>query len=378
MRLMALIEAYTLTGPAKNLLRFCRLARAEAANECNISLVTFVRPNRNGQPASNAFIEEARASWLPIHMVKEQGAFDTRVIGQLRQLFREQAPDIIQTHSLKSHFLVRLTRPAKTPWIAFHHGYTTTDVKMHLYNQLDRWSLPAADRVITVCSPFAEMLARGGVKRECIRVLQNTIELPDGPDESPSSLRSRYGLPDHARIVLAIGRLSREKGHRHLVEAASLLHRNRPDIDFQILLIGDGPERARLEAQVDGLGLREHVRFLGHQQNPVPFYELADVFVLPSLTEGSPNVLLEAMMARTPTIATPVGGVPEMVQDGRSALLVKAGDPAALAGGIAKLLDDPALGSTLAGNAHADVLAKHSPEAYCASLLGIYRDLLGG
>lgn len=377
MRLMALIEAYTLTGPARNLLRFCRLASAEPA-KCDISLVTFVRSNANGQPVSNRFIDEVRASGLRIHIVQEQRAFDTRVVAQLRQLFREKAPDIIQTHSLKSHFLVRLTRPAGTPWIAFHHGYTTTDLKMHLYNQLDRWSLPAADRVITVCSPFARMLARGGVKRERIRVLQNTIEPLNGSAESISSVRRRCGLPDNARIVLAIGRLSKEKGHRHLVEAASLLSRSRPDIDFLVLLIGEGPERVRLEAQVKNLNCRERVRFLGHQQNPLPFYELADVFVLPSMTEGSPNVLLEAMMANTPTVATAVGGVPEMVQDGRSALLVRAGDPAALAEGIAKLLDDCVLAGELAGNAYQDVLTQHSPQAYCASLLGIYRDLLAG
>jgi glycosyltransferase involved in cell wall biosynthesis len=377
MRLMAFIEAYTLTGPARNLLRFCRLASAEATNDCDISLVTFVR-STNGQPRTNAFIDEARASGLRIQIVTERGAFDTGVIGQLRQLFRKEAPDIIQTHSLKSHFLVRLTRPEKTPWIAFHHGYTTTDVKMHLYNQLDRWSLPAADRVVTVCSPFAEMLARGGVQRERIRVLQNTIEPLNGSDESAWSLRRRYSLPDTARIVLAIGRLSREKGHRHLIEAARLLQRSRPGIDFHILLVGNGPEKARLEAQVNSLDCRERVHFAGHQQNPVPFYSLADVFVLPSLTEGSPNVLLEAMMAKTPAVATAVGGVPEMVEDGRSALLVRPGDPAALAEAMAKLLDDPALASRLAGNAYADVLAQHSPQAYCASLLGIYRDLLGG
>jgi glycosyltransferase involved in cell wall biosynthesis len=374
---MAFIEAYTLTGPARNLLRFCRLASAEATNDCDISLVTFVR-STNGQPRTNAFIDEARASGLRIQIVTERGAFDTGVIGQLRQLFRKEAPDIIQTHSLKSHFLVRLTRPARTPWIAFHHGYTTTDLKMHLYNQLDRWSLPAADRVITVCSPFAEMLERSGVKRERIRVLQNTIEPLNGSAESALSVRRRCGLPDNARIVLAIGRLSKEKGHRHLVEAAGLLKQSRPDIDFLMLLIGDGPERARLEEQVKNLNCQDRVRFLGHQQNPLPFYELADIFVLPSMTEGSPNVLLEAMMAKTPTVATAVGGVPEMVQDGRSALLVRPGEPAALAAGIAKLLDDAALAGALAGNAYQDVLTQHSPEAYCASLLGIYRDLLAG
>jgi len=376
MRLLALIEAYTLTGPAKNLLRFCRLAGADG-NGCEVSLVTFLRSNASGGTASNRFIDEARSSGLRVHIVKERSAFDTRVLRQLRQLFREQSPDVIQTHSLKSHFLVRLTRPPKTPWIAFHHGYTATDLKMHLYNQLDRWSLPAADRVVTVCSPFAEMLARGGVNRKRIRVLQNSIEAQkrDGFD-AESALSLRRLLPEDARIVLAIGRFSKEKGQEHLIAATRLLRENRPEIDVRVILVGDGPERGRLEAEVRRLGLQDRVRFAGHQQNPLPFYAIADIFVLPSLSEGSPNVLLEAMMARTPVVATAVGGVPEIVQDGRSALLVKAADPVALADAIAKLLDDNSMARTFRENAHADVLARHSPEAYCSSLLGIYREML--
>jgi glycosyltransferase involved in cell wall biosynthesis len=248
---------------------------------------------------------------------------------------------------------------------------------MHLYNQLDRWSLPAADRVVTVCSPFAEMLARGGVNRKRIRVLQNSIESQGGNGSDPEiALSLRRLLPENARIVLAIGRFSKEKGQEHLIAATRLLRENRPEIDVRVILVGDGPERGRLEAKVRRLGLQDRVRFAGHQQNPLPFYAIADIFVLPSLSEGSPNVLLEAMMARTPVVATAVGGVPEMVQDGRSALLVKAADPVALADAIAKLLDDNSMARTFRENAHADVLARHSPEAYCSSLLGIYREML--
>jgi glycosyltransferase involved in cell wall biosynthesis len=190
-------------------------------------------------------------------------------------------------------------------------------------------------------------------------------------------LRREWNLAEHARVLLAIGRLSREKGHAHLIQAAHLLSRNRPEVDFQILLVGDGPEKAALEAQTAQLGLQDRVRFTGHQADPLPFYALADMFVLPSLSEGSPNVLLEAMMAGTPIVASAVGGVPETVQDGRCALLAPAADPAALANSIARLIDDPALAQSLRENARADARERHSPQVYCAALTGIYRELLG-
>lgn len=379
MRVVALMEAYTVTGPAKNLLRFCRMVREGVAKNCDITLATFVRAGANGAPASNRFIDEARVAGLRVDILTERGAYDLGIISQLRTLFRENAPDVIQTHSLKSHFLARMTRPSNAYWLAFHHGYTTTDLKMRAYNQLDRWSLRAADRVVTVCEPFADDLRRLGVKRNRIRVLPNAIEWRnDSGAEDTSSFRRDWNLSEQARILLAIGRLSKEKGHAHLINAAQLLRQTRPDLAFHVLLVGDGPERAHLEKQVDELKLRDHIRFTGHQPNPLPFYGLADIFILPSLSEGSPNVLLEAMMARTPTIASAVGGVPEMVEDGRSALLIPPADPAALSKAIARLIDNPTLARSLAESAYADAQERFSPQAYCSKLVGIYRELVDG
>lgn len=379
MRIIALMEAYTVTGPAKNLLRFCRMMREAPAENCEVSLVTFIRSKTKNAPSSNSFIDEARAAGIHVDVLAEGGPYDLRLVRRLRSLFQENAPDVVQTHSLKSHFLARLTRPSTTPWIAFHHGYTATDLKMHAYNQLDRWSLPRADRVVTVCRPFADDLSRLGVKRSRIRLLPNAVEWKNSHAlESNSSLRERWALSERAHLLLAIGRLSQEKGHTHLINAVHMLSHSRPDLDFQLLLVGDGPERTHLEDQVAALHLRECVRFTGHQPDPLPFYALANVFVLPSLSEGSPNVLLEAMMSKTPAVVSAVGGVPEMVEDGRSALIVPPADPESLSKAIARLIDDPALAESLAASAYSDAQERHSPEAYCSKLLSIYRELLAG
>ncbi len=369
--MVAVIEAHTVTGPAKNLIRFCRMA---AKQDCDISLLSFLRPGAHGK---NQFVDAVRGAGLRIDVVHERHAFDLQVLNRLRKLFRERSPDIIQTHGVKSHFLIRLIRPAGTPWLAYHHGYTTENLKMRLYNQLDRWSLPGADRVVTVCTPFANMLAGRGVERARISVVPNSIELNSAlAGESSSALRREWNLSGSAPVILAIGRHSSEKGLMYLITAAHLLRQEHPELDFQMLLVGDGPERGRLERQVDQYGLRDRVRFTGHQRNAMPYYALADVFVLPSLSEGSPNVLLEAMLAKTPIVASAVGGVPETVEHGQSALLVQPSDPVALAQAMVTVLRNPELANALRNKAYATVVTRFAPECSSSSFLAIYRNLL--
>jgi glycosyltransferase involved in cell wall biosynthesis len=377
-RVVTLMEAnYAHWGSAKNFLRFSTFARSQEGPQCDMSVVTFVRSDAASEPPSNDFIDMARASGLHVDVILEHHRFDRSVIGQLRRLLRERAPDLIETHGVKSHFLVRLTRPENARWLAYHHGYTNEDFKVRLYNKLNRWTLLSADRVVTVCKPFADMLAETGVRGERIDIVPSAIEPGYSVDSTQvTQVRAQWHLLEHTRIILSVGRLSREKGHRDLITAASILRENHPDLVFVVLLIGDGPERRRLEQQAQALGLCDRVRFTGYQQNLMTYYTLSDIFVLPSYSEGSPNVLLEAMIAGTPIVASAVGGVPETVEHERSALLVEPGKPAELAQAIARILTDHSLATSISENASHDVRQRHSPDAYNASMLKIYCEVL--
>jgi glycosyltransferase involved in cell wall biosynthesis len=142
-----------------------------------------------------------------------------------------------------------------------------------------------------------------------------------------------------------------------------------------LLIVGEGPERARIEQEIVRLGLSEQVTLTGHQGSAEPYYGIANLAVLSSLSEGSPNALLEAMASGVPVVATNVGGIPEIVKQGESALLVPPGDRVAMAAAMAKLLTDPSLARQLTDRARMLVLVKHSPQARVKHLVDIYRSV---
>ncbi|HMK30975.1 MAG TPA: glycosyltransferase, partial [Terriglobales bacterium] len=172
-RVLSLMEATFVTGPARALLDFAAMAgrglpgvpRVESA------VATFERGRAN---SANVFVERATQAGLHVDVIREGFPFDPAILPQLRRLVAERQPDIIQSMNFKSHFLVRLLGlHQRRRWVAFHHGYTWTDLKNRAYNQLDRWSLPAADHVVTVCRPFASELVNIGVNRQRISVQHN-------------------------------------------------------------------------------------------------------------------------------------------------------------------------------------------------------------
>jgi len=165
---------------------------------------------------------------------------------------------------------------------------------------------------------------------------------------------------------------SRPGGARHPIS------RLRSRIGAHLLIVGEGPNRSSIEQEIARLGLGEHVTLTGQQPSAEPFYRIADLAVLSSLSEGSPNALLEAMAAGVPAVATAVGGIPEIVQDGESALLVQPSDLEAMSAAMARvLIDEPGLALQFAERGRALVRERHTPEGRMRRLIGIYRSMAG-
>ncbi|MEP6714674.1 MAG: glycosyltransferase family 4 protein [Terriglobia bacterium] len=355
--LLVFIEAATVTGPAKNLLDFCRVPNLPL----NIRIATF---SRNG--GDNEFVRAFRNAGVDVTVIPEKGSFDPGITKAMAALIADFKPAIIQTHAVKSHFVLALSGLRKrAKWVAFHHGYTSPDLKMRVYNQLDRWSLRKPDRLVTVSEAFKRQLVAQGVDSSRISILQNSVS----PDWAESVRTARLRLtPGNAKTILAIGRLSREKAHSDLIAAFHILRRDQPTA--RLIIVGDGPERANLE-RMAGQG----ITFFGQTLDVASRFAEADVMVLPSITEGSPNVLLEAMACGVPSVATSVGGVPEIVTDGESALLVPARDPEQLAAAIARLLTDQTLSQKIVTKALDLIRLHHSVESRAQWLCGLYENL---
>jgi glycosyltransferase involved in cell wall biosynthesis len=367
LRLLAIIEAYSMTGPAKNLIEFATLAREL---DVDTTLATFVRGEE-----SNAFIDTARQSGIAIHAFRERGLWDPAVIKSVAALAARLRPHAIQTHAVKSHFLARLAGlPQCAPWIAFHHGYTWPSLRARAYNQLDRWSLTAAARVLTVSVPFREELAAKGVARERIEIVHNAIR-PDwgsGAGDGAADLREALGIAPDRNIILIVGRLSPEKDHLTLLRAVDRL---RSDLNPHLLVVGEGPERGRIEQEIRQRGLTGHVTLTGLQRSAEPYYGIAKLAVLSSRSEGSPNALLEAMAVGVPVVATRVGGIPEIVTHEESALLVPPRNVDSMAAAMARLLTDPSLARWFVQRGQALIRKKHAPAARAKRLVEIYQSV---
>lgn len=214
----------------------------------------------------------------------------------------------------------------------------------------------------------ARLRDRFHVREEKIVVIPNAASItPRGTHPVP---RTELARDAAAPIVLTIARLDAQKGIAHLLDAAAAV----PEASFAIA--GDGPDRGELHARAAALGLGERVRFLGHRRDVPALLAAADLFVLPSLYEGLPLSVLEAMAAGVPVVATAIGGTDEVVCDGETGTLVPPGDPQALAAAIRRTLADRDAAIHLAARARSFVEQEYSVETMVASVSRLYEQLL--
>ncbi len=364
-RMLALLDDTVVSGKVKPVLTLARYAREnrEAPVRLDVSMLTFVREESDPE-----FVVKLRAGGFSDRRSRERRRFDFAVFEQLRAIIATHSPDVLWTHGAKTHFLVRaagLNR--RRAWIASHHGYTATSLTWRIYDQLDRWSLRGADAVMAACEAFAaDLNHRLGIEKGRLSVHRSPIAGSSAVRSAKSAARAALGLRGDARIVLSVGRLSKEKGHADLIRAMAHVRRTL-DQSAVLVLVGDGPEQAKLERLCRELGLADVVRLAGYRDDVAPYYEAADIFALSSYSEGSPNVLLEAMDYGVPIVATRVGGVGEMIRHGEEGLLVRSGDAEDLARGIVTLISSPDLQIALSSAARRSLVA-YAPATYYAGV----------
>ncbi len=250
--------------------------------------------------------------------------------------------DVLCCHGYKANLLGRLAaRRQKIPVVAVARGWTGESFKVRLYEKLDRFHLRWMDRVVCVSEAQAARVRRTGVPSDRVRVIYNAID-PERFHEPDTRYRAkllRYFRQPRTQIVGAAGRLSPEKGFEVFVAAAERVLREQPSVGF--VLFGDGPERARLQKQIHAAGMGQNFILAGFRADLDRFIPHFDLLVLPSYTEGMPNVVLEAFGAGVPVVGTSVGGTPEIIEDGVSGFIVPPGDAETMADRIFAALENP-------------------------------------
>jgi glycosyltransferase involved in cell wall biosynthesis len=297
----------------------------------------------------SAFLNEIEHHGFPTVALTADFPHVLAAVRELTSLLQATNCDTLICHGYKAHILGRIAaRRAGIPAIAVSRGWTGETRKVKLYEWLDRRHLRFMDHVVCVSDGQAAKVRKWcGVPSSRLTVIRNSARLsaferhdPTARDRLLSFLPSDSGV---SQVVLAAGRLSPEKGFGVLVEAAATICRENPTAG--VVLFGEGMLRGELEANVRELGLTNRFVLPGFRTDLDSLIGAADVVVLPSFTEGLPNVALEASAAGVPVVATAVGGTPEAVSDTESGFLVPPGQPAKIAERVGELLRNPSLRS---------------------------------
>ncbi len=296
-----------------------------------------------------AFLDEVRRHGFPAVRLAADFPHLFAAVDELVALLRETECDVLFAHGYKAHILGRqAARRVGIPAVAVSRGWTGESRRVRLYEWLDRRHLRLMDHVVCVSQEQAERVRRWcGVPQSRVSVIRNSARLA-AFEKCDSTARDRllgFFIGDNAvsQVVLAAGRLSPEKGFGVLVEAAAAICRENPAAG--VVLLGEGVLRPELERRIAELGLAGRFVMPGFRTDLDSLIGAADVVVLPSFTEGLPNVALEASAAGVPVVATAVGGTPEAVADGETGFLVPPGEPMVLAARVGELLRDAGLRS---------------------------------
>jgi len=284
-----------------------------------------------------------------------RGRLDMTTVRTLKRHIAATGAAVVHVHDYKSAFYAWLaTRGSRVTRIATLHGWVGATASLRLYNRMEMSLLRRFDALVVVSDAQRPILLRNGVATSLVHQIDNGIAVPVSPPQRDAAVRAELGLAPQQFVLAAVARLSSEKNLTQLLDSVA---RVGCDQDIVLVVAGDGPERAALEKQATALGIAHRVRFLGQRDDMAQLWPAFDALVLPSLTEGMPLVVLEAMAHGIPVIASRVGDVPRMLGHSPLSTLIDPGDGEALDVAIRR---HAVRGTQVDTAAHRHVLAHHS------------------
>jgi glycosyltransferase involved in cell wall biosynthesis len=364
-KVLQLISSAGYYGAENMLLNLCA---SQEQSGCENSLLLFY----NVHVPNVEFYERARRRGLSVRMVHCNGRADWRAVKQIEEYIQEDEVDLVHTHGYKADLYGYLAAwRCHKPVVATCHNWVGGTAALGIYNHLDRMALKKFNALAAVSDAVAHRLLAFGVPAEKIKTIANGIDVKAFECAQPLPPLQDAG----STVVGMVARLDLQKGFEYLLRAARELCQMFPGL--RIVIAGEGPDRSAIEEMIEQYGLQSSVVLAGQQSNMPAVYAAMDIFVLPSLNEGLPMTVLEAMAASKPVIATRVGAIPSVIQDGENGLLVAPKDPEGLRNAIASLLNDPERRRRLGDQAHAWVSQNYTSEGMAVKYREMYEEVLG-
>lgn len=312
---------------------------------------------------------------VPVQEHAMKGIAFYRLLGRLVREAGAGRLDLVHTHLTRAAYLGQAVgRLAQIPVVTSVHIANDDGI----YRRLARGS----NRIVAVSTFIADHLRRRGVPDDHLVTVPNATDMLATPASDREATRAGIGVPSEARVILAVGRVTKEKGIFELVAALAALP---PDVILLLAGRSDPEYAASFDREIAALGVADRVRRLGVRSDVAALLDASDVLAMPSYMETFGMAALEAMARARPVVATAVGGLPEVVLDGETGILVpriegdgpRGSDPARLSGALATLLDDPALRASTGERGRERVAAEFTLEHMTESFEAVYRTALG-
>ena len=319
----------------------------------------------------NGVLRQRAKEGLDLLPLAPRTEMDLNAAWRLSRVLKQLRPDVLHAHdphgvAMAALALSMSTELAKPPLVASRR------VDFHLRgNSLSRWKYRQVDCFICASATIRQMLISDGVPDVRAVVVHEGIDLEHVNAAPPTNIHEDLRLPHGAPVVGNVAALVPHKGQRHLVEAATLVLPQVPDARF--VIAGEGELRPALERQIKEHHLEKHVLLAGFRPDVLSLHKAFDIFVMSSITEGLGTSLLDAMACGKPIVATRAGGIPEVVVDGETGILVAPRDDRALASAIVALLKDESLRRRMGEAGLARVRAHFSAERMVQDTLRVYQ-----
>jgi glycosyltransferase involved in cell wall biosynthesis len=316
--------------------------------------------------------ERATAEGIRCHPIRIRNAIDLAAGVKLRAILKREHYDVVHFHTSRAHSMAPFARGfASTLVVTRRMDYRPNRVFAPLlFNR-------AVDGVVAISEGVADSLAAAGVDRQRITVVHSGVDCdrfrPPTARERADA-RAALGISDAEILVSAIGALEQRKGHRYLIEAIGALPAPPASLKLKCFIVGQGSVHKVLQGEIAVIRSLERIKLLGRVDDPRELLWASDIFAMPSLKEGLGVAALEAMASNLPIIASDVGGLREVVEDGRTGIVVPPGNPEKIAAAIRRLAESEALRKQIGAAARVRVVENYSMEKMAARTLALYRE----